>query len=259
MFRLPIRNYTLSAVMNHNKIKLVNFELSGTIIDHGNNSLKNTLLKSFKNMNKNVSEQKIQDYIGLGIKDTIYKLLPNEDKHLSPSIYDCYLYYQKDNIHQYIKLIDYNIFSFLKSLNIKVGITTNYPREITDIILRELQKYGIKVDTSSCSDEVREGKEMILRNMKKTGTYFHKNVLSVDNTYWGILNAKKNNVNTIATVNTSVYVGLNDIDLLLLKKNNKDMYNQTLKNAENRLLQANPDHIIPNVSYLREFILAYED
>ncbi len=257
MFRLPIRNYTLSSILTHNKIKLVNFELSGTLIDSGNNSVKQTLIKSFKQVNKDISEQKIQEYIGLGVKETICKLLPNETKHLSPTIYNHYLKYQKDDIHQYIKLVDFNIFSFLKSLNIKVGITTSYPRVITDIILQDFQKYGIKVDVSSCFDEVSESKEMTVRNMKKTGIYLHKNVLNVDNTHWGILNGKKNNVNTIATVNTSAYVGLNDVDLILLKKNNKQEYNNLLKNAEKKLIQA--DHIIPDVSYLRNFILNYEN
>jgi len=120
----------------------------------------------------------------------------------------------------------------LKNNNIKVGITTGYPKKITKIILDFLNKNKISIDSHVSDDEVKKGRpnpDMCIKNLKKLKIYNPKNCLKVDDSISGIMEGKNAKMLTVGLISTGIQLGLSRNEY---KKINKSKLNSKIKNIK---------------------------
>ena len=189
------------------KIKLVVFDISGTLIDHGSLVTVYTFQKTFKKYKINVPPKLIIKDMGI-----------SKDIHIKRILKHSYIRNQiiknkisKDNLYENLKLnfdkilkkevqkkFDYiygfdALIKYLNNKNILIALTTGYPRPILNFILKKFKKDKDFVPNYAVSaSDVKRGRpynDMIIKilnalKIKKTNT------IKIDDSFSGILEGK---------------------------------------------------------------------
>ena len=235
--------------MKNNKIlKAVIFDLSGTLVDFGSLATIVTMKKIFQSKGIKITNDIIKKDMGIKKKLHIKKILS------IPSIRSMWLNKYRRSITR-IEFIDMclrfdkelviavkknlnlipnvkNIIKLLKNNNIKVGVTTGYPKKITEIILNFLNKNKITIDSYVSEDEVKKGRpnpDMCIKNLKKLKIYNTKNCLKVDDSISGIMEGKNAKMLTVGLISTGIQMSLSKNKL---RKMNKSKLNSKIKNIK---------------------------
>jgi phosphonatase-like hydrolase len=185
-------------------IELIVFDIAGTTVrDNGEISL--AFQKSLHEFGYNIPVADINPLMGYKKTEAIKKMLDKYEKQ-SEKITDHYI----NEIHEFFlnSMITYysttpdlvllpfaeEIFSILKQKNIKIGLDTGFPKEITNVIMDRLGWLrDDKVDVVISSNEVMDGRPsplMIEEIMKKTNVKDHKKVIKVGDTKVDVFEGK---------------------------------------------------------------------
>ncbi len=251
------------------KIKLIVFDISGTLIDHGSLVTVYTFQKTFKKYKINVPPKLIIKDMGI-----------SKDIHIKRILKHSYIHNQiiknkisKDNLYENLKLnfdkilkkevqkkFDYiygfdALIKYLNNKNILIALTTGYPRPILNFILKKFKKDKNFVPNYAVSaSDVKRGRpynDMIIKilntlKIKKTNT------IKIDDSLSGILEGKNAGTKTIGLT-------LSGISFLKRAYSRKKIPNK-IQNIENLKLSKKfknikTDYVLKDISELKNLLL----
>lgn len=235
--------------MKNNKIiKAVIFDLSGTLVDFGSLATVDTMKSIFKSRGIIITNEIIKKDMGIKKNNHIKKILKNPiintkwiKKYKKPisssefsilcSEFDNEL---KSNVKKKLNLIPnvIKIIKILKKNRIKTGISTGYPKKITQIILNYLKKKNIRFNSCVSDDEVKNSRpnpDMCIKNLKNLKIKNSKHCIKIDDSISGILEGKNAKMLTVGLISTGIQVGLSKISYKKKSEKNKKAMNKLIK------------------------------
>ncbi len=196
------------------KIKLIVFDISGTLIDHGSLVTVYTFQKTFKKYKIIINPELIIKDMGISKNRHIKNILKHSfinnqiiknkinKKNLYDNLkldFDKILKNEVKNKFDYISGFD-SIMKYLKKKNILIGLTTGYPRPILNFILQKFKKEKNFIpDCAVSASDVRRGRpynDMIIKILKVLKVK-KINTIKIDDSLSGILEGKNAQVKTI--------------------------------------------------------------
>ena len=263
-------------------IKACIFDLGGTIVDRYSMSTFNALHRAFTKYRLPIRDNLIYNDMGLEKTEHIHKIL--FDPHISRSFLKQYHEYP-DTDDTYMILNEFNkiqkeslkdidiipetkdIIDYLRERNILVGVTTGFDKEITDIIINQLDKNDIKIDkyvSSSCLDAPsRPYPHMINHIMKDFKIDNPYEVIKLDDTIIGIKEGKMASTWTagIARWSTNMKIKTKDEfnDLSLFEQDKRlNESREILKSSESNYVLDTLDEL-PEIIQRLDFGLSFGD
>ncbi|MBA1337045.1 MAG: hypothetical protein HPY66_3481 [Firmicutes bacterium] len=197
-------------------IKLILFDMAGTTVDDrcaGSSFVVSAFIKSFNKHGFEVSLETVNKYRGMQKRQAIHDIISSIDQDRSSGeiidgIYKELLSELKVHIPK-MKEIEgtSEIFHFLQSRMIKVGVGSGFPREIIDMIVSQLgwKAKGL-VDYIQSADSIgasRPDPKMIYHMMNEFGICNPHEVVKVGDTVVDILEGKNAGVWTVAVLTGS--------------------------------------------------------
>ena len=158
-------------IQDENIRKLVIFDLAGTLIDEGNKAPMSAFKSAFNKHNYEISEEEINQFMGLNKKDHISLLLqesvgltfddtPQGNQLHNELVDDVYSAFQ-ESLNEYIVSTSKpipgvpEVIENIKKLNVSVAITTGYNRETVNLIednLKDWELPGVVITSDDVSD-----------------------------------------------------------------------------------------------------------
>jgi len=204
------------------KIKLIIFDISGTLIDHGSLATVYTFQKVFKNHNLKIHPELIIKDMGINKDKHIKKILshPYISKQLKNNInnkkeiynnlkkkFNKILKDEVENKFDYISGFN-NLIKYIRDKNILIGITTGYPRSILDyILIRFKEDKNFKPDFAVSASDVKRGRpynDMVIKILKRLKIKKF-NTIKIDDSISGILEGKNSGVKTIGLTLSGIH------------------------------------------------------
>jgi len=243
------------------KIKLVNFNLMGNVLDKGCKLNKFALSELFTisdsrglqdsrdsklkntNINKLIDTNKLQlfgEYFKLNTEDSIKWYL------MYSRIYNCRFLEYAEPVTNFNK-----VWNYLKSQNIHISYT-QYETEIEYMNNNEGQN---KFANYCISDYTNEA---IHTHMRKLNIHDYKQVINVDVNKYNLINSNTGVIN-VAVANSTSYVGLDNIQSIIMNRNTPDQYNKLVNDSRNILKTANPDYLITDISEVIQVVDTYKN
>jgi phosphonoacetaldehyde hydrolase len=231
-------------------IKAVVFDLAGTIIDFGSCAPAGAFVELFRQNNIHITLSQAREPMGLHKKDHIRTLLSMADiseKWLEAhgkawSEADVEVKYQEFVPIQVECLADYGDLipgtleteKALRSMGIKIGVTTGYNEEMMKIVLNCAKNQGFSPDVAVCASRVLTGRPapwMIFRIMEHLNIFPPEAVINIGG--------------TIGVVKTGNMIGLPERELSRL---NPETLDERMKEAKEKMHRAGAHYVIDDVS-----------
>lgn len=168
---------------------------------------------------------------------------------------------QLEVIRRFSKLIPGTIEAVerIRSKGVKIGSTTGYFREASEINLEEASKQGYRPDATFCSDDVPAGRPrpwMVMRNMMETDVYPPAAVVKVDDTVVGVEEGLNAGTWAVGISKTGTLVGLDEEEI-------RDTPTQKLRSmieeASDKLRRAGAHYVIESISQLPPIVERIEE
>ena len=248
------------------KIKLIIFDVSGTIIDHGSLVTVNTFIKVFNKLGIKVNPKLIIKDMGIRKEIHIKKILKEKEvkiqikSKISKDIYNkiCTIF-DNELRHQVKKNLSYivgfnDLLKFAKKNQVKIGLTTGYPRPVLNIILKHFKKKNFIPDFAVSATDVKRGRpygDMCLKILKKLKVN-KKNSLKVDDSISGIKEGINAGIKTVG-------ISLSGIHFLNSYKIRNSISLKKLKITHNNIskvfIDAKANYVIKDISYLKKLLI----
>lgn len=251
------------------KIKLIVFDISGTLIDHGSLVTVHTFQKAFKKYKIIVRPELIIKDMGISKDRHIKKILKHSYIHnqiIKNKINEKNLYYNlKVNFDKILKTevknkFDYisgfnSLIKYLEKKNILIALTTGYPRPILNFILQRFKKEKKFVpDYAVSATDVKRGRpynDMIIKILKVLKIN-KSNTIKIDDSFSGILEGKNAKVKTVGLT-------LSGINFLKRAHDRKKISNkiQNIKhlNLSKKFKNIETDFVLKDISELKNLLL----
>lgn len=158
----------------NNRVRVVSFDWTGTVIDYGSFAPVQTFLAAFKEAGIEITLAEAREPMGLLKRDHIEAILKMERvQHLWEGKFnrpsnqaDIDQLYQSFQVSSFSSLPNFTdpipdvlaTVGILRELELKIGSTTGYTREVMDIVEQHAEKKGYSPDFLVCADEVKEGR-----------------------------------------------------------------------------------------------------
>jgi phosphonoacetaldehyde hydrolase len=229
-------------------VKAVVFDLAGTIIDFGSCAPAGAFVELFRQNNIHITLSQAREPMGLHKKDHIRALLSMADisgKWLEAhrkawseadveAKYREFIPIQVECLADYGDLIPGTLETekTLRSMGIKIGVTTGYNEEMMKIVLGCAKDQGFSPDAAVCAGGVPTGRPapwMIFRIMEDLNIYPPKAVIN----------------RTIGVVKTGNMIGLPERELSRL---NPETLDERMKEAKEKMRRAGAHYFIDDVS-----------
>jgi phosphonoacetaldehyde hydrolase len=208
-------------------IRLVVFDMAGTIVDHGSMAPVAALVAAFRELGLELSTEDARGPMGLPKRDHIAEVLRLPSVacrwkatfgHAPTSvdtdaIYERFLPLQAAEAQSRTDLIPgaLSCLAALREKQIAVGTTTGYPRSIGQPVADAARAQGWAADHCIFPDDVRAGRPapwMIFRLMELTSVYPVTAVLKIGDTVPDIEEGRNAGVWTIGVTETGSEIGL---------------------------------------------------
>lgn len=246
---------------------------SGTTLDYGVYAPAVVFIDVFDKYGVPISMTEAREPMGLHKKEHIRKITENSNvierwtaKYgKSPTSEDVdnmfkdFVPMQLACLHNYSDLIDGTVDSvnFMKALNMKIGSTTGFTKEMSDILATDAAKQGYVPDTYVSADEVpvaRPEPYMVLENMKRLGEDDKKCVVKIDDTIAGIQEGLNANVWTVGIAETGTYMGMTKLELNGNKRKNETEHKKCVDDVRVKLTDAGAHYVINTIADLPNVI-----
>jgi len=194
-------------------IKLVIFDIAGTIVDHGCLSVFKAFREFCDEECIEVSDSEIRSHTGLGKDEHLRELC--KDKY-SADLYRKFLPKLRSKVAEHSKIIDgvLDVTEYLRNRKIKIGVTTGFDRSTMNMVLGSLKSQGFEPDCYICRDDVGIGRPspwMIFRTMERLGIDRVNEVIKVGDTRADILAGKNAGIHSsIGVIKSSSILGLSE-------------------------------------------------
>jgi phosphonoacetaldehyde hydrolase len=241
-------------------VKLVVFDWTGTLIDHGGLAPVQAMLAMFANAGIGVTAAQVRCSMGLNKRQHIEAILriPTVLRSFQSAygrepeaadvdkLYEIYVPAQLKAIQRFGELIDGAAASsaFLRERGIAVATTTGYFRSAAERLLECARRQGFAPDYAACSDDVSAGRPapyMIYACMQALQVYRASEVLVVGDTVSDIVAAANGGCTSVGVAGTGNEVGLTQAAFGALQVRKR---NALLANAHRTLRDAGADFVI---------------
>ncbi len=251
-------------------IKLVIFDLGGTIVDHGCQAPVRAFIEAFRQADIEVTPDQARGPMGMAKIDHVRELFKleaigqqwhaktnrdwNEDDVVKT--YESFLPLQIQIGQQHTDIIPGtdSCFKTCRELGIAIGATTGYPRSVADPIIKVLEQAGFTFDAHVCTDEVKHGRpqpDMIKKVMLQVGINDAQSVVNVGDTTPDMQSARSAEVWAIGITDTGSEVGLTADELAACPE---DELSAKRANAAAKLTNAGAHAIIRSPHELPQLI-----
>lgn len=201
-------------------MKLVIFDISGTLIDQGSLVTVKTFQKVFKKYKLYINPELIIKDMGIDKNTHIKRILSNpkiivqlkknkiNKKNIFKKVcneFNNVLQKEVKTKFDYIEGFD-ELINFLRKRNIKIALTTGYPKNIIDYILLRFKRKKFYPDYSVCVSDVKRGRpynDMIIKILKNLNIK-KKDAIKIDDSFSGILEGKNAKIKTIGLTLTGI-------------------------------------------------------
>ena len=251
-------------------IKLVIFDLGGTIVDHGCMAPVRAFMKAFEQVGIALNAQEVRGPMGLGKVDHIRELfkLPAASEQWRTernvpwseedvlAVYKLFLPLQTELAKHHTDVIPglSECWRALRDAGVLIGTTTGYPRDVADPILKTLADAGFTPDAHVCNDEVPAGRPepyMIDYVMERLDVQQRSAVVKVGDTVPDMEAACNARVGAIAITESGSEFGMTQAELEALpsatRATKHDAAEQKLRNAGAQAVVKSLEEIAPLV------------
>jgi phosphonoacetaldehyde hydrolase len=245
-------------------VKAVVFDLAGTIIDFGSCAPAGAFVELFRRNNVHITLSQAREPMGLHKKDHIRTLLSMSDiseKWLEAhgkawseadveAKYREFIPIQIECLADYGHLIPGTLETekALRSMGIKIGVTTGYNEEMMKIVLNCAKGQGFSPDAAVCASRVSKGRPapwMIFRIMEHLNIFPPEAVINIGDTLPDIEAGLNAGVWTIGVVKTGNMIGLPKRKLARL---NPEILEARMKQAKEKMHRAGAHYVIDDIS-----------
>jgi len=253
-------------------IRLVVFDLGGTIVDKYSLSPFISLKLAFKMKGMNIPNKLIYKDMGIEKHQHITDILndksvsrqwmqkngeyPNMDSTMS--VFDEFIRYQMDDGIKNIEILPEtkSCIEWLGDNNISTGVTTDFSRPIMSAIREKLLDDDIQIDkyvSSTCLGKPGLPNPHMMREIINSLSISDaRRVLKIDDSVFGIREGKNAGAITVGVAKWSLYMKINDY--AEDKSLTKEEYVERLKNSRDVLWSAHPDYVIDDLNELPQII-----
>jgi phosphonoacetaldehyde hydrolase len=210
------------------RIKLAVFDWAGTTIDHGCMAPAVVFVEVFRLRGLDITVQQARAPMGLAKKDHLRAITKQEEvaaqwrkvhgrdcteQDVTDMFEQEFRRLEVETIARHSRLIPGTLtcVAELKKRGIKIGSSTGYSREATEINLREAARQDFRPDATFCAGDVPAGRPepwMIFANMQATRTFPPEAVVKIGDTAPDIGEGLNAGVWTIGITRTGNEVGL---------------------------------------------------
>lgn len=134
-----------------------------------------------------------------------------------------------------------------RSRGLKIGSTTGYMREMTDLLLKEAKRRGYEPDSTVCATDVPAGRPepwMCFRNAENLGVYPTEAIVKIGDTLPDIYEGLNAGMWTIGLAKTGNELGLNGKEIEALPA---DELERRLKTAYTRMQEAGAHYVVDGI------------
>ncbi len=258
-------------------VKLVVLDWAGLTLDYGCYAPAVVFIEVFKRKGIEISMEQARGPMGRFKRDHIKCILewyPDvaakwkeifgrnwTDEDVDDMFENLFKPIQLEVIRNYSKLIPGTLetVEWMRERGIKIGSTTGYFKEATQINLEEAIKQGYKPDATFCSDDVPEGRPspwMVMRNMMETRVFPPEAVVKVDDTVVGVEEGLNAGTWAVGVSKTGTLVGLNEEEI---KKMSPEELKAKIEAANDKFRRTGAHYVIEGISQLPQVILGIEE
>ena len=258
-------------------VKLVVLDWAGLTLDYGCYAPAVVFIEVFKRKGIEISMEQARGPMGRFKRDHIKCILewyPDvaakwkekygrnwTDEDVDDMFENLFKPIQLEVIRNYSKLIPGTLetVEWMRERGIKIGSTTGYFKEATQINLEEAIKQGYKPDATFCSDDVPEGRPspwMVMKNMVETRVFPPEAVVKVDDTVVGVEEGLNAGTWAVGVSKTGTLVGLNEEEI---KKMSPEELKAKIEAANDKFRRTGAHYVIEGISQLPQVILGIEE
>ena len=248
------------------KVRAVIFDLGGTLVDPYSLSPLKALQHSFKKHNYYLTANQINMYMGLAKPQHISMVIADyyREAHRShididmpvkvKPIYEDFKKRQMELLSQEIEILPgvKDAYQYLKFNNIKVGVTTGYSQDETQLITDHLEKEGITFDSVVSSDQVintRPHPDAVIKNLEimSIDEMLAPSVLKIDDSLYGLREGLRAGCTTVGVARYSCMMSS-----LILSDDDISEYMKDLKvdQVRDSMLDMGAHHTIDDMNSL---------
>lgn len=157
---------------------------------------------------------------------------------------------QLDCLAQYAELIPgtREVVAELRQRGIKIGSTTGYTREMTDLLLAEAARHGYAPDSTVCATDVPAGRPepwMCLENARNLGVYPMEACVKIGDTLPDIEEGLNAGMWTIGLAKSGNELGLSQQEIAALPA---DQLQARLERAQKRMAGAGAHYVVDTIA-----------
>jgi len=244
-------------------VKLVVFDLAGTVLDYGSRAPAEAFVELFKRHGVSISVEQARGPMGMDKKDHIRALAKTPDvaeRWRAANFRDCsendidrlyneFIPLQLECLPKHNKLIPGALESaeWLKERGVVVAVTTGYNREMMELTLEAAALQGFKPDAAFCASDLAGGRPapwMIFRCMEQTGVYPVDSVVKIGDTIVDIEDGVNAGVWSVGVTSTGNMLGLKEDEI---EKLSYDALLEKTEHAAEAMRAAGADYVIDGV------------
>ena len=188
-----------------------------------------------------------------------YERYPNQDD--VAIMFEDFVPLQLSCLNEYSQLLPgvVDTISKLRDLNLKIGMTTGFSRDMVDVLLKDAKSQGFMPDCNVAGDEVEKARpapQMVLKNLELLGVE-PKEAVKVDDTIGGIGEGIAAGCWTVGVSRYSNYMDIDSFDHELeLSKEELEQRNQK---SREMLRGAGAHYVIDSITELPQIVQQIND
>jgi len=244
-------------------VKAIIVDMAGTIIDYGSCAPAGVFKELFYKYGIEITYEQSREPMGMQKRDHIHKIL--EMKAVSDKweqkygrmwteedvdrMYEDFIPMQISSLPRYNTMIGgvKESLEIARLQGIKIGATTGYNTEMTNIVADAIKEQMFRLDSIICASDVPKGRPapwMILRTMQELNTFPPEAVVNFGDTIPDIESALNAGVWSVGVAKTGNMIGLNENEISNLSKDDLDVL---LQKAYNSMYSAGAHYVIDGV------------
>lgn len=255
-------------------IRAVIFDWAGTIVDYGSRAPAGVFVEVFRRQGVAISMDEARGPMGTYKRDHLRLLTempavrqrwraahgrdPGEAD--IDAMFEAFIPLQLECLPDYGDVIPgaIEIQAWLRDRGIRIGSSTGYNREMTDIVTAGAAKQGLEPEACVCNEDVGEGRPapwMCFENLKRLGVYPVESAVKVDDTLPGIEAGLAAGMWTVGVIRTGNELGLSAEEVAALPA---EELATRLRQGRQRFLQAGAHAVVDGVGDLAAVIEGFE-
>lgn len=252
--------------MQKRNVKLVVFDLAGTMVDFGSRAPAGAFVELFRREGITISESQARGPMGMHKRDHIAAIcaLPKVVAQTNDSmtdedverLYQQFIPLQMEVLEKHGDLVPgaLETVASLHEADIKVAFTTGYSKEMMDVVLALAKNQGLEPDTAVSGSEVPHGRPapwMAIECARQLNIYPIHDCLKVGDTIVDIQAGRNAGMWSVGVSDSGNMAGYSYQDWIALEgEQQEDIRQQAIR----KMKQAGADHVIPSIKQLPALI-----